>query len=633
MSADFPRAKRLKQGTLNFAASTQTSGTSVPTTDKESPGPVLATTVDSTEDLLREEEVVDEEDPLTVALKEFLDLQQPNRFRRSKDERLRVIADAERQASLPLTVFYSKIACYSTMVKLNGKKHCVSSTSREKAEVASSLAQRIAALRDTRVVAHLLDELTTSLKQQQREGKTSGGLPSDVDPVVVDSGALGFVSVSLEDQTLALEEIRRDRPEYKMRDTRPVSAGDLRRCGRCSFVFKVIRKSRTSYCTQCEQAVNRLRKYSYRSAGILLVQGSVSNSKRRDGKRQRDGTKRTMLPSEMTLGQIGQKLEQQQFRCSISNLWLHPSVMSPERKDESQTYIVENWSLVHIAFQSFQKQWTPEKARQIPELRKAVVKEPDYDSALEWCTYYERLNRGKGYKHKAVWSQKMSCEQHKGMKKVQVKVGDGEWLTYPTGVAAQRAHGIKSGISSIVSGRNNPPIGLQVRYAPEDIGAPILHASLADAAKHIGCAEGGVSSVCHGYCKSFKGHKFWFEVDAVQPHKERPWFFQFARNHGYHTVHSTAIRNEKRKNEGKPILAAPTLTIRDMVEIMREQGGRCAYLDIPLSFETGADWHASLERVDRDKGYSRENCRWVAGEVNTAAFQWTREFAENVWPR
>ena len=105
----------------------------------------------------------------------------------------------------------------------------------------------------------------------------------------------------------------------------------------------------------------------------------------------------------------------------------------------------------------------------------------------------------------------------------------------------------------------------------------------------------------------------------------------FARKLIYGAHKSTDQRNETRKKDGRDALPPPSLTIRDVVLMIRSQNARCAYLDIPLVFETDAHWEASLERMDREREYSADNCVVVVGEVNTAAFQWSREFADKVF--
>ena len=152
MPADLPPAKRLKEGTLDFAPSTSSRGIDapLPDSDKERTGQFLVATADGTKNTLSEEEAVVDEDALATPPNAFLDLQQTNHFRRSKEERSRIVADATQRSSLPSTTLDPNTACYSTTVGLGGKRHQVSSTSREKAEAASSLAQRNVALRDAR---------------------------------------------------------------------------------------------------------------------------------------------------------------------------------------------------------------------------------------------------------------------------------------------------------------------------------------------------------------------------------------------------------------------------------------------------------------------------------------------------
>ena len=61
-----------------------------------------------------------------------------------------------------------------------------------------------------------------------------------------------------------------------------------------------------------------------------------------------------------------------------------------------------------------------------------------------------------------------------------------------------------------------------------------------------------------------------------------------------------------------------TLTWGDLYQMVRRQHGRCAYSGVPMETCTpNSHWRMSLERRNNSKGYSRENCVFVAAEFNT----------------
>ena len=61
-----------------------------------------------------------------------------------------------------------------------------------------------------------------------------------------------------------------------------------------------------------------------------------------------------------------------------------------------------------------------------------------------------------------------------------------------------------------------------------------------------------------------------------------------------------------------------TLTWDDLYQMVRRQHGRCAYSGVSMETCTpNSHWRMSLERRDNSKGYSKENCVFVAAEFNT----------------
>lgn len=66
------------------------------------------------------------------------------------------------------------------------------------------------------------------------------------------------------------------------------------------------------------------------------------------------------------------------------------------------------------------------------------------------------------------------------------------------------------------------------------------------------------------------------------------------------------------------------LTTNFLLDVLQRQRGRCSYSDIPFTFKPNVDWSVSLERLDNQKGYARDNVCLVCYEFNTSA-QWSKE--------
>ena len=82
----------------------------------------------------------------------------------------------------------------------------------------------------------------------------------------------------------------------------------------------------------------------------------------------------------------------------------------------------------------------------------------------------------------------------------------------------------------------------------------------------------------------------------------------------------------------------------DILEMLLAQGGRCFYSGVPLQYDrVHVDWVMSLERLDNNCGYVRENCVLIAAEFNTTDLsklatsevqgspQWSLAKAMHVW--
>jgi len=68
----------------------------------------------------------------------------------------------------------------------------------------------------------------------------------------------------------------------------------------------------------------------------------------------------------------------------------------------------------------------------------------------------------------------------------------------------------------------------------------------------------------------------------------------------------------------EPGLLHVTLTFEDLLEMVEQQNGRCAYSGVPMEMLLpNSHWRMSLERLNNSEGYSRENCVLIACEFNT----------------
>ena len=95
---------------------------------------------------------------------------------------------------------------------------------------------------------------------------------------------------------------------------------------------------------------------------------------------------------------------------------------------------------------------------------------------------------------------------------------------------------------------------------------------------------------------------------------------QKTRHHaGGVDYHLGYIASSARQRARKHKLAYD-IDVRWLAFILRKQNGLCALSRVPLTFTKGAghvSTNASIDRIDPNKGYTRENVQLVAHQVNT----------------
>eukprot|EP00877_Chromochloris_zofingiensis_P013069 jgi/Chrzof1/8015/UNPLg00066.t1 len=86
-------------------------------------------------------------------------------------------------------------------------------------------------------------------------------------------------------------------------------------------------------------------------------------------------------------------------------------------------------------------------------------------------------------------------------------------------------------------------------------------------------------------------------------------------------VYAAKTNSKRRGERGRQSASECTIEVKDLEEQWEKQGGRCYYSGIEMSF-TSKDWYASLERLDEDKGYAKDNVVLCCLEFNTPS-QWS----------
>ena len=396
-----------------------------------------------------------------------------------------------------------------------------------------------------------------------------------------------FEPLSPEEQSNALSELRNAPAWNKPKRISVVQDEMSKECISCCLrkpfaSFHSCEKNGRTYassaCKECVAIRYTQYKNTWRGKVASLLSGMRHSAKSRDGKRLRDGTKRQMPPSEATMTHWANKLEESSFRCWMTmvlphgGLRLDPRTTSPERLDNTLTYIETNWYPVHIAFQSMQASWTRSKVLAVSFLR------------------MEPTDLGEQLQNSFVWHR------------------------YATAVDHVEGGGIYG-------------------YHLETPDVRTFFLNQYAAAEHIQANRAHVSKVCNGLRPHTMGWCFQYVKGSppTRPLPVVPPLYTKARNMANCAKKDTVIRNHRRSKDGRRILCASTITTVDILEIFEAQEGRCKYLNIPLRLN--GDWMMSLERIDDDIGYARENSVLVVGEVNSGFWKWSKEFADAVWLR
>ena len=88
------------------------------------------------------------------------------------------------------------------------------------------------------------------------------------------------------------------------------------------------------------------------------------------------------------------------------------------------------------------------------------------------------------------------------------------------------------------------------------------------------------------------------------------------RNRMVRFCNEAKCNSKARAAKGRPNMVCE-ITSDDLIDLFKEQRGRCAISGILLQFD-GKNWVLSLDRKDPSKGYTKDNIQLICGEFNTA---------------
>lgn len=86
--------------------------------------------------------------------------------------------------------------------------------------------------------------------------------------------------------------------------------------------------------------------------------------------------------------------------------------------------------------------------------------------------------------------------------------------------------------------------------------------------------------------------------------------------------------NSKHRSKTREIAGIFYLTLQDLLDIYNYQNGLCYYSKVQLNFKVKSDWQCSIERLNPDIGYIKENVALIALEFNTASQMSSEKFSE-----
>eukprot|EP00438_Fugacium_kawagutii_P026288 Skav224745 [mRNA] locus=scaffold580:21452:30574:- [translate_table: standard] len=135
------------------------------------------------------------------------------------------------------------------------------------------------------------------------------------------------------------------------------------------------------------------------------------------------------------------------------------------------------------------------------------------------------------------------------------------------------------------------------------------------------------------------------------PSQHRPGGLCKACTREYNRAYSSTLRGhvnnllKMARQRAKSKALKFSLTQKQVLGMLEQQGGRCYYSRVPLEYkQIHSDWRMSIERLDNSKGYTAENCVLIAVEFNTSdrsrnkgvtkvfgTSQWSREKVEHIW--
>jgi len=83
-------------------------------------------------------------------------------------------------------------------------------------------------------------------------------------------------------------------------------------------------------------------------------------------------------------------------------------------------------------------------------------------------------------------------------------------------------------------------------------------------------------------------------------------------------VSSAKTRSKKRNKKGRS--HEFDISLDFVLDLILSQNGRCHYSSIPLVFSSGSDWMCSIERLNNDIGYVKDNVVLICNEFNSSSF-------------